>query len=67
MTTSHLQSLIRGMERKCEVEPRKKVDVPFHGDEKERFERYLERTGRKAGPLVRQLLLREMRKDEARA
>jgi len=55
------------MERKCEVEPRKKVDIPFRGNERECFERYLEQTGRKAGPLVRQLLLREMKKEEARA
>ena len=54
------------MERKCEIEPRKKVDIPFCGSEKERFKRYLERTGRKAGPLVRQLLLREMEEEEAR-
>ena len=43
---------------------RKKIDIPFCGQEREQFERYLEQTGRKAGPLVRQLILRELAREK---
>jgi len=53
------------MELTCEVKPkgadqRKKIDIPFRAGERERFERYLEETGTKAGPLVRILIIRQM-------
>jgi len=42
----------------------KNIKIPWDRDEEERFKSYLKREGKKAGPFVRVLLLREMERSD---
>jgi hypothetical protein len=54
------------MPETAQIINRVKVDVPFEGDEDDRFRRFVKDTGRAQGPWVRTIILKAMAEEQKR-